>query len=352
MGMDGMQDSGEPTSDVRVGARHGGRDAPVVHGGGVSAFLYDVDGDDRDIAPDEAALDRLREGDLLWVDVDSSEEGAVARIKDLIPVEIDAVVSSAANRPFLRDFGESFVLGVLPLSACLAEPEPRLLICAVGRNWLVTVHRGDVGSLEGFADHLRGDSSLGRLDAPSFLARLLEWFVNAYLDYLDDMHDAIDTLEETILRNGAGDDVITRLVDLRHDTSRLRRRLSPHRQVFATLSHPGFHGVSGSSAAREFEILADRLEMTVQAVHATSETIVGAFDLVMTRTAQRTNNGLRVLTAVSLILLPAAVIASTLGMNMVPQFMLHAWVFWAGFVLMLLIGAVVLVTMRMLRRWL
>lgn len=99
-------------------------------------------------------------------------------------------------------------------------------------------------------------------------------------------------------------------------------------------------------AAREFGILADRLEMAVQAVHATRETVVGAFDVLMTQTAQRTNNDLRVLTTVSLTLPPATVVASTLGMNIMPKYMLHSWVYWAALALILVIGAVVLVTMR------
>jgi Mg2+ and Co2+ transporters len=86
--------------------------------------------------------------------------------------------------------------------------------------------------------------------------------------------------------------------------------------------------------------------MAVQAVHATRETVVGAFDVFMTQTAQRTNNDLRVLTTVSLTLPPATVVASTLGMNIMPKYMLHSWVYWAALALMLVIGAVVLVTMR------
>jgi len=153
-------------------------------------------------------MDGLADNDLLWVDVDSSQKGAVARVTDLIPVDIESMSVAAANKPFIHEFGESFVLGVLPLPASMARPESETLISAVGQNWLVTAHDGDVGSLEGFADHLRSDSSLGRLDAPSFLARLLEWVVNAYLDYLDDLHDTIDGLEETILRDRADNDVI------------------------------------------------------------------------------------------------------------------------------------------------
>lgn len=349
---DDVQDAGTPPEVVRAGVRHGERDAPVVDGGGCSAFLYDASGEDRDVALDKALIDGLADNDLLWIDVDSSQEGAVAQVTGLIPVHIESMSVTDANRPFIHGFGESFVLGVLPLPANMAQPESEMLICAVGRNWLVTVHEGEAGALKGFADHLRGDSVLGRLDAPSFLARLLEWVVNAYLDYLDEVHDVIDGLEVAILRDRAGDDVVGKLVELRHDIGRLRRRLSPHRQVFASLSHASFSVISGSSAAREFEILAERLEVAVQAVHTTREMIVGAFDVVTTQTTQRTNHAIRVLTTVSLALLPAVAIAGILGMDMVPQALRHAWVFWAALALMVIIGAVVLVTMRRLRHWL
>src|SRR5664280_2304484 len=336
---------------IRAGVRHGERDAPVVDGGGCSAFLYDAGGEDRDVALDTALIDGLADDDLLWVDVDSSQEGAVARVTALIPVHIESMSVTDANKPFVHGFGESFVLGVLPFPADMAQQESEMLICAVGRNWLVTVHDGEAGALKGFADHLRGDSVLGRLDAPSFLARLLEWVVNAYLDYLDEVHDVIDGLEVAILRDRADDDVVGEPLELRHDIGRLRRRLSPHRQVFASLSHPSFD-ISGSSAAREFEILADRLEMAVQAVHTTREMVVGAFDVVTTQTTQRTNHAIRMLTTVSLALLPAAAIAGILGMDMVPQALRHAWVFWAALALVVVISAAVLVTMRRLRHWL
>jgi magnesium transporter len=258
----------------------------------------------------------------------------------------------ATNEPFIHDFGESFVLGVLPCATSAAKPESEALICAVGQNWLVTVHEGEVASLAEFADHLRGDSALGRLDAPSFLARLLEWVVNGYLDHLDDLHATIDDLEESILRDRADNEVVGRLIELRHEIGRLRRRIAPHRQVFATLAHPSFDVISDSSSAREFGILADRLETAVQAVDSTREMVVGAFDVFMTQTAQRTNNVMRVLTIVSLTLLPATLIAGILGENMLPKYLMHSWVTWAGIGLMVVIAAVVIVTMRLLRRWL
>jgi len=342
-----VQDAGIPSKGV-AGSE---TDAPDV-GTGLSAFLYDADGDDHEVPLDRALVDGLADSDLLWVDLDSSRKEAVAGVAELLPVDVESLSVAATSRPFIHDFGESFVLGVLPFPPSMAKPESEALICAVGHNWLVTVHDGEVGSLSEFADHLRGDSALGRLDAPSFLARLLEWMVNGYLDHLDDLHATIDDVEESILRDRADNEVVARLIELRHEIGRLRRRLAPHRQVFATLAHPSFDVISGSSSAREFGILADRLEMAVQAVDSTREMVVGAFDVFMTQTAQRTNNVMRVLTIVSLTLLPATLIATILGVTMLPEDLLHSWVLWAAIGLMVVIAAVVLVTMRLLRHWL
>jgi hypothetical protein len=77
---DDPKDESRPPDAIRAGVRHGERDAPVVDGGGCSAFLYDAGGEDRDVALDRALIDGLADNDLLWIDVDSSQEGAVARV--------------------------------------------------------------------------------------------------------------------------------------------------------------------------------------------------------------------------------------------------------------------------------
>jgi hypothetical protein len=51
-------------------------------------------------------------------------------------------------------------------------------------------------------------------------------------------------------------------------------------------------------------------------------------------------------------LLPATLIAGILGVNMLPKYLLHPWALWAGIGLMVVIAATVLLTMRLLRRWL
>jgi magnesium transporter len=333
--------------------RDGERHAPdAERRDGRSAFLYDADGEDREVVLDQSLIDGLQDDDLLWVDLRMPEREALGVLNGLFATAMKPFsASEEAPRPAIGDYGEYFVLRVLPLRSGYARQDAEALTCAMGRNWLATVHDGDVASLGHFSDHLRGDSVMGRLDAPSFLARLLEWVVNAYFDELDRLQGAIDDLEETILKERGGPAVIERLVALRRDVGRLRRRLSPHRQVFATLSHPSFDVISGSSAAREFAILSDRLGVALETADTTREMVVGAFDVFMTQTAQRTNDVMRILTIVSLLLLPAGVIAGTLGMNMLPGYLLHSWVFWAALTGMVVVSGGLLLIMR-LRRWL
>lgn len=338
--------SSEQGRNGRVAARDRERDAPAARHDGLSAFLYAADGEDRAVAAGDVDRERLAENDLLWVDVDASREGALERLADLLPLDAEAL-RRLPKEPFVRDLGDAFALGVRPLESDQDEAaQSALLLCVVGRNWFMSIHEAKVGSLEAFADHLRGDSTLGRLDAPSFLAQVLEWVMNAYFERLDELQQTIDEIEVRILRERPDEAIVEQLVQLRRDIGGLRRRLSPHRKVFITLAHPSFDVISGSSAAAEFSVLVDRLETALQAIDTTREMVVGSFDLFMTRTAQRTNDIMRVLTLVSVVLLPATVIAGVFGMNMLPKYLLQGWVFWAVLGLMLVVASGLLLTVR------
>jgi magnesium transporter len=338
---------GASTDGDREGVqRDSGASAPRDQG--LSAFLYDADGEDADVDPEELDLESLDERDLLWVDADTTRDDAYERVAALVPVDHEELRSLPQDTLFIRDFGDSFVLGVTPLpDRDDPRPESRTLVCVVGRNWFVSLRHGSIASLDRFAAHLRGDSALGRLDAPSFLAQVLEWVLNTYFDRLDELQKEIDEIEERLLSDRLGHETVDRLVTLRGELGRLRRRLSPHRQVFVTLAHPSFDVISGSSAAAEFEVLADRLEVALQAMDATREMIFGSFDVVMSRTAQRTNDIMRLLTIVSVCLLPMTVIAGVLGMNSMPKTLATPLVFWGSIVAMLVVAALVFLASRL-----
>ena len=76
----------------------------------------------------------------------------------------------------------------------------------------------------------------------------------------------------------------------------------------------------------------------------------GSFDLLVARIGQRTNDIMKLLTLVTVILLPASVLAGIMGMNFKLGFFDLAWMFWAVIAAMLGIAVLVLSVARS-RRW-
>jgi Mg2+ and Co2+ transporter CorA len=85
------------------------------------------------------------------------------------------------------------------------------------------------------------------------------------------------------------------------------------------LERPGL--VMNDSEQAGWPLLADRFTQAIEAVENARELLLGCFDILISRSGQRTNNIMKVLTVVSSVLLPAVVIAGIMGMNfMAPLF--------------------------------
>ena len=104
-------------------------------------------------------------------------------------------------------------------------------------------------------------------------------------------------------------------------------------------------------AAKEFRALEQRFERAMDAVEMGRELVVGSFELFTTRSAQRTNETMRVLTFVTVLLGTLAVIAGAMGMNFkAPLFDSGAPGFWITIAAMALIALVATVVARW-RKW-
>ena len=78
--------------------------------------------------------------------------------------------------------------------------------------------------------------------------------------------------------------------------------------------------------------------------------LLGSFDILMSRTGQRTNDVMKVLTIASVVILPSSLIAGILGMNFHPPFFDSANLFWVAVgVMAMLIGGALIAARRM--RW-
>jgi Mg2+ and Co2+ transporter CorA len=232
-----------------------------------------------------------------------------------------------------------------------AEFEPMALHCLVGTNWIVTLHQGELDLVDEFNKPFHGETLLGELDGPAFLSMVLDWQLGGYFSVIEALQTDIDHLDEELLQHSPkqGTDEVTllqRLQGLRQRVRKLRQTLSPHREVFGLLSHPESDAVVGSDAASDYERLAERLQLALDAVDTTREMIVGSFDIFMTRTAQATNDIMKRLTIVSVLLLPAGVIAGIMGMNFKVGIFEQPWMFWVTLGVMATLATITLVVAK------
>ena len=80
------------------------------------------------------------------------------------------------------------------------------------------------------------------------------------------------------------------------------------------------------------------------------ESTFGSFDLLVARIGQRTNDVMKVLTLVTVILLPSTVLAGIMGMNFKVGLFDLEWMFWTVLAAMLGIAVLVLSVARS-RSW-
>ncbi len=163
------------------------------------------------------------------------------------------------------------------------------------------------------------------------------------------------TLEEIDTRAMSGtvderDDVLGRLVETRREIGRLRRALTSHREAILALTRPELEAIASSSSAARFSELRQRLEEAVQAARDSREAVVGAFDVVIASTGQRTNDIMKILTLASVLVLPAALIAGVMGMNFKLGVFQTTAYFWVVIAVMVVIAIVTLALARM-RDW-
>jgi Mg2+ and Co2+ transporter CorA len=292
---------------------------PVAQG-----YLYDAEGRDRAAPVERETLDALHDRALLWIDVAAREPAEIERLGRLLnlhPASVDALVRPKASLRLER-YGDYLQFAVLPAPPeSVADPQsPGRLDFLVGRNWLLTVHDGEIETLRSFRRQDKADTDIGALSGATLTASLLDWHLEAYFTEVSRIEAAVDHLDERILAAPSEERLLEAILVIRRRISRLRRHLAAERSVFYGLNRPDLTQVAESDAGAVFETLAARFERAVDEVEHTRDLVVGSFELFTSRSAQQTNDLVKALTFFTVIIGCTAAVAGLFGMNFDPPF--------------------------------
>jgi magnesium transporter len=263
---------------------------------------------------------RLKENQVLWVDlVDASEEDERA-VRDGLELDDASFEAKAvAVQPEL-ELAEGHIR-VTAVAVSDAEKETAGEVvpidCLIGANWVLTSRVSEVPVIEDFRARAEGAGELGALDAPSFVATLLEWVVTSYTRAFSEIESTLEEFDISVLTspNRNTEQQVLELVETRRSINKLRRSLWPHREIFATLSHAELDPVSTELSAERFQKLTEQTDAALASATEAKNAVVNSFDVLILRTEHRTNEIMKVLTLASILLLPGALIAGVMGMN-------------------------------------
>lgn len=293
----------------------------------IDAFLFRGDGSDEPVEIDGNAQYRIARDELLWIDGSSMEDPEITTVAAALGLS-DRALAALRRRPTRPDATvlEDAVEVVVGVLADGADEEPTIVQVLVGDEWIITHHARPVPYLEEHRETIRDDRPVGRLTPVQFLVSVLDWHVDAFFRAAEELETEVDKLDDAAL--GSERDLLARLVDMRGRIARVRRVMSPHRETYAELARPVFLPDLSSDERDALAGVASRLERAVEAITNTREMLIGTFDVHMTRTAQRTNDIMRVLTLASVVLLPSVVLAGVMGMNFKVSLFEEPNLFW------------------------
>jgi Mg2+ and Co2+ transporter CorA len=291
---------------------------------------------------------RIGSRQLLWIDLERDEDDIDQVLDQLDLAAASERLAATDGSPGVARVDDLVVLTVFGLRLVDGETrdEPSRVDVLAKGNVVVTVTEGETAGLRDLVESLQGRSEVGALTASDFAAILMDGLIGAFFGATEDIERDIDRLDDRALRAPPGAMFVNELTALRRRIAVLRRILSPHRGVISALAQPD---LLTPAAKDPWPSVLDRLERAIDAVENARELLLGSFDLAMTRTAQRTNDIMRVLTVVSVMLLPAGVLAGIFGMNF------ESPIFEAGLLpavgLIVAVSVVILLVARW-RRWL
>jgi magnesium transporter len=177
---------------------------------------------------------------------------------------------------------------------------------------------------------------------------IFERMVNQYLPLVEALNERVDSLEGEVLKEPPPD-FLQRVQELRQEILKLRRLLSPQRDVAAKLERGDFPQIA-EAERYFFRNIHDHVNHVYEELDLQRDSVAGVRDAYLSVLSNRmnvlsleTNQVMKILTMVSMALFPMSLLAGIFGMNFDHLPWVHArWGVWLVLALMTMLAGSIL----------
>jgi magnesium transporter len=189
----------------------------------------------------------------------------------------------------------------------------------IGQTYLVTVQDGHSRSVLDMQESVLRNPKIMAEGPVALFHRIVDAMVDHYRPEVDKLEDRIDSLEKAVF-GPPKPTLLRQILDQKRDVSRLRRIMTPQRDVIARLARRDFLDISTDISFR-FRDVYDHIVRIVDDAAIFQDRIGGILDAHLTNVSNRLNEVMKVLTVVSTIFMPLTLLTSLWGMNVLfPRF--------------------------------
>lgn len=272
----------------------------------------------RDVEVDALRLVRADKGLVLWVDLQNPTPEEIKLVLESVfqfhPLAIEDCVTPS-SLPKIEDYDEYLFVVMHAVDFTRTEKfNTTELDLFLGKDYLVTFHRTPLKSVQAAIDRcIKATGVVAR--GPDRLAHLvLDLLVDNYQPIMDELHAELDEIEETVLGTNVSKNLIPELLQVKSEISHLRQIIRPQRDLVSRLTH-GDSKLIRTVMLPYYRDLRDNLIRIDETAASYADQLLISFDLFLSKSDFQANEGIKALTALTALTLPATLIGTWYGMN-------------------------------------
>jgi magnesium transporter len=271
----------------------------------------------------ELALDQLASTlkvrrNLIWVDLTGDDtdtyQPLLTNTFGFHPLAVeDALVET--HLPKIDDWEEYIylVLYAFDFDQANLEVDSHEVDVFLGPNYIVTHHTEPVNAIERLRSIYQRDAHRLQRGADYALFELADTIVADFMPCLDALDESANDLEDEVFNN-PNKETLPRIFTLKRAAIRLRRILSPQREVLNRLARDEYRVIDAKERVY-FRGVYDHMVRLHDINEGVRDLIGGALDIYLSAASNRLNEVMRVLTLVTVLGLPLTFLTGFFGMN-------------------------------------
>lgn len=295
---------------------------------------------------------------VTWVNITAATPDDITRLHETYPQFHPLNLEDCLNpneRPKLDDYEDHlFMVVQFPLWDKVNRiSRPSEVHLFVGAGYVITVHENKLKPLNRLFRECQSNQEARDATIGASAGHLLHSVLDALVDYLSPILSKVDAKIQTIEENLFAEDMRQTIQDIsfaRRDVIALRRVIRPQISVMHSLEHEDRPYIKEELDVYFGDIL-DHLEKARDMIEEEAEVIASLADTNDALASYRINEVIRILTIISVVILPLTLIAGLYGMNVRLPVGDHPHAFWIMAGVMLVVTVAMLFVFRY-RRWL